>query len=94
MGTYAQEMKKKYGVSYDPTKLKRAHGFKWGQRVMQTSAVEVAMSGIPYGSIGKVTALPIGRGHSIASPGNYLIYVDWDRHGTLGVSWKALKKIR
>lgn len=94
MSTYAQDMKKKYGVPYDPTRLKRVHGFKWGDRVVQDSQGEFIMSGIPMGTKGTVTALPTGRGHNIASPGGHLIYVDWDRKGTIGVSWKALKKTR
>ena len=87
-------MKKKYGVPYDVSRLKRVHGFKHGQRVEQDPPGEFILSGVKQGTKGTVTALPIGRGHSIASPGGFLIYVDWDRGDTLGVSWKALKKIR
>jgi len=94
MSTYAQEMKKKYGVPYDVSRLRRAHGFKHGDKVEQDSTGEFILSGIPAGAEGVVIALPIGRGHSISSPGNHLIYVDWGRRGTIGVSWRALKKIK
>jgi len=92
MSTYAQDMKKKYGVPYDVSRLKGSHGFRYGQRVIQDSRGEYFLSGIPYGAKGTVTALPIGRGHSISAPGGHLIYVDWGRRGIIGVSWKALKK--
>lgn len=94
MSTYAQEMKKKYGVPFDPTKLSSAKGFRYGQKVRQDSEGEAYLSGIPYGAEGKVTALPTGRGYNISDPMKRLIYVDWGRHGIMGVSAKALTKIR
>jgi len=94
MGTYAQDMKRKYGVPFDVSKLKRVKGFKYGQKVRQDSRGEFILSGIPYGATGKVTALPIGRGHSISDPSKRLIYVDWGRRGIIGVSVSALTKIR
>jgi len=94
MSTYAQEMKKKYGVPFDVSRLKSVRGFKYGQKVRQDSQGEYFLSGIPYGATGKVTALPIGRGHSISDPNKRLIYVDWGRRGIIGVSVNALTKIR
>lgn len=94
MGTYAQDMKKKYGVPFDVSKLKSVKGFRYGQKVRQDSRGEVVLSGIPYGSVGKVTALPTGRGHNISDPSKRLIYVDWGRHGIMGVGISALTKIR
>ncbi len=94
MSTYAQEMKKKYGVPFDPTKLKGVKGFRYGQKVRQDSRGEFILSGIPFGAEGKVTALPTGRGHNISDPLKRLIYVDWGKHGVMGVSAKALTKVR
>lgn len=94
MATYAQEMRKKYGVPFDVSRLKSVKGFRYGQKVRQDSPGEYILSGIPYRATGKVTALPTGRGHNISDPGKRLIYVDWGRRGIMGVSVKALKKIR
>ena len=94
MSTYAGDMRKKYGVPFDVSKLKSVHGFKFGQKVKQDSQGEYFLSGIPYGATGKVTALPTGRGHHISDPMKRLIYVDWGVKGICGVSYKALTKIR
>jgi len=94
MSTYAQDMKKKYGVPFDVSRLKRVKGFKYGDKVRQDSRGEVILSGIPYGAVGKVTALPTGRGHNISDPSKRLIYVDWGRRGIMGVSVNALTKVR
>jgi len=94
MSTYAQEMKKKYGVPFDVSKLRSVKGFKYGQKVKQDSRGEAFLSGIPYGAVGKVTALPTGRGHHISDPSKRLIYVDWGRRGIIGVSVSALTKIK
>jgi len=94
MSTYAQDMIKKYGVPFDVSKLKSVKGFKYGQKVRQDSRGEFILSGIPYGATGKVTALPTGRGHNISDPARRLIYVDWGKRGTIGVSVGALTKIK
>jgi len=47
------------------------------------------------GERGTVTtvALPGGRGRYIPGPGGGLLYVKWDRHGTMGVSPRDVKRV-
>lgn len=94
MSTYAQDMMAKYGFSFDPARLKRKHGFKFGDRVRQDSRGEVVLSGVPYGAEGTVWAIAGFKGHSISpDPSGLLIFVRWDKHREGSVSWRSLTKI-
>jgi len=87
-------MKAKYGVPFDPTRLKSGKGFRYGDRVMMASRGEVVLSGIPYGAAGTVDAVATFGGHSISpDPARRLIFVRWDKHGQESVSVGSIVKI-
>jgi len=84
-------MKAKYGVPFDPTRLKSIKGFKFKDRV---ELVGYDSSGIPIGSQGTVWAISGYKGHSISpDPMHKMIYVNWDKYGFESVWISAVEKI-
>lgn len=48
----------------------------------------------PKGAVGRVMSMPLGRGRAtcMRGPGGGLVYVDWGKHGTMGIASYDLDK--
>ena len=92
MSTYAEEMKKKYGVPYNPKDVKSSGGFHLGDRVVMDSDAESWQSGVKRNQTGTVSAIKGAKGLSVCpDPAGKIIYVKWDDGQECSV-WKGTLK--
>ncbi len=96
MGTYAQDNMKKFGLPFDPGHVKSSGGFRFGDRIKLTNALERALwGGPPEGTTGRVWAIQGAKGLSVSpDPLGKMIYVKWDGGGEGSVWAGSIEKIK
>lgn len=96
MSTYAQEMKSKYGVPFNPKEVKSARGFRLGDHVVMVCQMDFLTPGCPArkGDTGKVGAIRGFKGMSVSpDPLKHMIWVEWTKHGGASVDYRCIKKV-
>lgn len=100
--TYSEEMRQKYGVPYDPTRVASAHGFRVGDRVVVRVSEHTSI-GAPdalprNGQLGWVTSIPsFGKRSVSPDPARMYIAVDFSdttgqEHDITSIPWQDLER--